>query len=281
MAVDLHAHSNESDGSDTPEELIQKAARIGLSAIALTDHDTLGGINRAQAEADRQGIELISGTELSVTWSRGGMHMIVLWLPPGSGPLQDKLRFLQDARASRNDRMVDRLQELGYDITSEEVAEEAGTGVIGRPHFAAILVRKGYVPTPQAAFDELLAKGAKAYLGRDLLEPVEAIGLALASGAVPIIAHPHTLGLDTSAEFADAFDMLADAGLVGMEAYYSEYNHDRQQELAGFARSFGLVPSGGSDYHGTYKADLELGSGRGELVVPDEVLAELRTHAKG
>lgn len=281
MAVDLHSHSNESDGSDTPEELIQKAARIGLSAVALTDHDTLSGIDRAQAEADRQGIELIPGTELSVTWSRGGMHMIVLWLQPGPGPLQDKLAFLQNARATRNERIVERLQELGYDITLEEVATEAGSGVMGRPHFAAVLVRKGYVPTPQAAFDELLAKGAKAYLGRDLLEPVEAIELSLASGAVPIIAHPHTLGLDTSEEFAEAFGMLREAGLVGMEAYYSEYNQPRRQELVGLARSFGLVPSGGSDYHGTYKAHLELGTGPGDLLVPDEVLAELRTYAKG
>lgn len=280
MAIDLHTHSNESDGSDTPQELVQKAARAGLTAVALTDHDSLGGIEAATAEAVQQGIELIPGTELSVTWARGGMHMVVLWLSPGDGPLQNKLAFLQEARANRNERIVGRLQELGYDITFDEVAAEAGTGVIGRPHFAAVLVQKGYVPDPQTAFDELLAKGQKAYLGRDLLEPVEAIELARASGAVPIIAHPHTLGLDSSEEFADAFSMLSDAGLVGMEAYYSEYNHDRRQELVGLARSFGLVPSGGSDYHGTYKQHLNLGVGTGDLVVPDDLLAELRTYAK-
>lgn len=280
MAIDLHSHSNESDGSDTPRQLIQKAARIGLNAIALTDHDTLAGISEATEEAEAQGIELIPGTELSVTWAKGGMHMIVLWLSPGEGPLQNKLVFLQDARANRNARIVDRLQELGYDITMEEIAAEAGNGVMGRPHFAAVLVQKGYVPDPQTAFDELLAKGKKAYLGRDLLEPVEAIELARASGAVPIIAHPHTLGLNTSNEYAATFAMLREAGLVGMEAYYSEYNHERQGELVSMARSFDLVPSGGSDYHGSYKEHLDLGTGSGDLIVPDEVLAELRTYAK-
>ena len=280
MAIDLHTHSNESDGSDTSRELVQKATRKGLSAVALTDHDTLSGIEAATEEASIQGIELIPGIELSVAWAKGGMHMVVLWLSPGEGPLQNKLAFLQDARANRNARIVDRLQELSYDITLEEIATEAGTGVIGRPHFAAVLVQKGYVPNPQAAFDELLAKGQKAYLDRDLLEPVEAIELARASGAVPIIAHPHTLGLDTSTEFADTFSMLADAGLVGMEAYYPEYDHERQDELVNLARSFGLVPSGGSDYHGTYKEHLDLGTGAGDLLVPDEVLAELRPYAK-
>lgn len=280
MAVDLHTHSRQSDGSDTPAELMANAALARLAAIALTDHDTLAGIGEAQEAADRLGIELVPGTELSLAWDGGGMHLLVLFLAPGGGPLQDRLAELQEARAGRNARMVDRLNELGFDITLEEVNQEAGAGVTGRPHFAAVLVRKGYVTDIPAAFDELLASGRPAYLKRDLLNPEEAIGLARASGGVPILAHPHTLGHDTSEEFAATFERLADAGLVGLECLYPGYDADQRTSLVSTARRFGLVPSGGSDYHGTYKEGLALGTGwEDDLYVDYDVLAELREHA--
>lgn len=280
MSVDLHTHSRQSDGSDTPSELVTAAAAAQLSALALTDHDTLGGIAEADQAARAAGIELVPGTELSLSWDPGGMHLIVLFLRPGSGPLQDRLTSLQAARASRNERMVDRLRELGFEITLDEVAREAGEGVTGRPHFASVLVAKGYVADIPEAFDTLLAKGRPAYLKRDLLEPGEGIRLARESGGVPILAHPHTLGHDTSAQFAATFEFLTDAGLVGIECLYPGYETDRRQGLIKTARSFGLVPSGGSDYHGTYKAGLALGTGwENDLSVGDEVLGELREFA--
>ncbi len=274
MAVDLHTHSRVSDGSDTPTELLANAAAARLSAIALTDHDTLDGLEEAQTAADRHGIRLIRGIELSLEWSRGGMHLVVLFLGE-QGPLQERLADLLKARETRNARMVELLVSLGYEITLDELIAEAGGGVVGRPHMAAILVRRGYFPDPPAVFDELLATGRPGYLGRDRLDPVEAIELARASGGVPIIAHPHTLGLDTSEEYAETITELAAAGLAGIECYYGDYDPDRQRELADTTRRFGLIPSGGSDYHGTYKAGLELGTGRGELHVPDHVLEEL------
>lgn len=274
MAVDLHTHSRVSDGSDTPTELLANAAAARLSAIALTDHDTLDGLDEAQTAADIHGIRLIRGIELSLEWSRGGMHLVVLFLG-AKGPLQERLADLLKARETRNARMVELLVSLGYEITLDELIAEAGGGVVGRPHMAAILVRRGYFPDPPAVFDELLATGRPGYLGRDRLDPVEAIELARASGGVPIIAHPHTLGLDTSKEYAEAITELAAAGLAGIECYYGDYDPDRQRELADTTRRFGLIPSGGSDYHGTYKAGLELGTGRGELHVPDHVLEEL------
>ncbi|MDH3307060.1 MAG: PHP domain-containing protein, partial [Acidimicrobiia bacterium] len=157
MAVDLHTHSSISDGSDTPSELIRRASVVGLDAIALTDHDTIDGLSAAGQAADHHGIRLVPGLELSLAWDRGGMHMVVLFLDDQSGPLQDRLAWLQVARAGRNDRMIALLQSLGYDITIDEVRAEAGAGVTGRPHIAAVLVRKGYVPDIPAAFDELLA----------------------------------------------------------------------------------------------------------------------------
>ena len=274
MAVDLHTHSRVSDGSDSPSDLMANAASAGLTAIALTDHDTLDGLDEAQLAADHHGIRLIRGVELSLEWSRGGMHLVVLFLGQ-DGPLQARLSDLQAARDTRNTRMVDLLQSLDYDITLDELIAEAGGGVVGRPHMAAILVRKGYYPDPPAVFDELLATGRPGYLGRDRLDPVEAIQLARQSKGVPIIAHPHTLGLDTADEYAEAITRLKAAGLAGIECHYGDYPLSQQQELAITTRRFGLIPSGGSDYHGTYKAGLELGTGRGELHVPDTVLEEL------
>ena len=205
------------------------------------------------------------------------MHMVVLFLEPGPGPLQDRLRGLQDARSRRNEVIVERLQNLGMDITYAEILAEAGDGSVGRPHFAAVMARKDYVTDIRAAFDEYLANGRPGYVARERLGPQEAIDLAVTSGAVPIIAHPHTLGLDTAADFAETFTMLQAWGLVGVECIYGEYPAEEQASYADLARRFGLLPSGGSDYHGTYKEGLDLGTGRGWLDVADSILADLRT----
>ncbi len=274
MAVDLHTHSSISDGSDTPTELVAKASQAGLTAVALTDHDTVEGLAEAAEAATVTDIKLIRGVELSVAWVRGGLHMVVLFLPE-EGALLDKLAWLQTSRAARNERMVSRLVDLGYQVTLDEVRSEAGDGVIGRPHIAAVLVAKGYVADIPSAFDQLLAAGKPAYVGRDRLEPIEAIRLARQGRAVPIIAHPHTMGLDTADEYAAAFTELAEAGLIGLECHYGDYPPERRREFIEMADRFGLLPSGGSDYHGTYKAGLEIGVGRGDLVVPDHVLDDL------
>lgn len=274
MAVDLHSHSTYSDGSDTPAELVSRARERGLTAVALTDHDTLEGVEEATAAAD--GIEVIPGTELSLQRLEGGMHLVVLWLPPGRGPLQDRLAELQYARGSRNQLIVDELTRLGMPITLDEILIEAGDGSVGRPHIAAVMVRKGYVPDIKTAFDLWLANGAPAYVKRRLLTPEEGIGLAIESGAVPVLAHPHTLGINRSVEMADILDELKSYGLIGLEAHYSAYHQHERDGYADLARRFGLLASGGSDYHGTYKQGIELGSGHGDLAVPESLLEALR-----
>lgn len=281
MSIDLHSHSTFSDGSDTPEELIATSARIGLDALALTDHDTLEGIPRARAAAHAAGIELISGTELSLEWDKGGMHLVVLWLEPGAGPLQDRLASLQQSRDLRNVGIVERLNHLGIDITIEEVLEQAGSGTAGRPHFAAVMQRKGVVETMNQAFDEFLTNGRPAYVGRERLSPMEAIQLARASGAVPILAHPHTLGVDNRHEMADLLNQLVAYGLVGIECHYGTYTAEGRSGMVAMARRFGLLPSGGSDYHGTYKPDVTLGVGRVGIPVPQGILDDLRHFAVG
>ncbi len=278
MAVDLHAHSTASDGSESPSALVEMAARQGLTSLALTDHDTLDGIEEARNAASETGIELIPGTELSLD-HHGGMHLIVLWLEPGQGPLQDRLADLREGRTVRNAAIVGLLSELGMPLTIEEVAEESGSGSAGRPHIAAVMMRKGYVESIAEAFDLWLGAGKPAYAGRPRLAPEEAVGLARQSGGVPVLAHPHTLGINRAEEMAELLDRLRPAGLVGIEAMCAGYHRHEREGYADLARRFSLVASGGSDYHGRYKPGLELGNGYGDLAVPDSVVEQLRAHA--
>ena len=278
MAVDLHSHSTASDGSETPSTLVDMAVDLGLSALALTDHDTLEGIEEARAAADRVGLDLIPGTELSLQYE-GGMHLVVLWLEPGPGPLQDRLAGLQSGRGGRNAAIVGLLNDNDMPISIEEVIEESGGGTVGRPHIAAVMMRKGYVESINDAFDLWLGEGKPAYAVRERMSPEEGIGLARASGGVPVLAHPHTLGVNRSHEMADLLARLRSAGLVGLEALCAAYQRHEREGYADLARRFGLIASGGSDYHGSYKPNLELGTGYGDLVVPDYIVEELRAWA--
>ncbi len=281
MAVDLHLHSSVSDGTNSPGEVVRLAADAGLSALALTDHDTLAGIPEAAATADRLGIRLVAGTELSVNWPTGTMHMLVYFLSPGPGPLQDRLDGLVSARTTRNHQILERLADLGMVIEHDAVVAEAGGGVVGRPHIAALMVERGYVDTIAAAFDRWLGSGRPAYVPRRRLDAVEAIDLARRSGGLPVIAHPHTLGAG-AADYGEAFATLAAAGLAGIEAHYSEYAPELRTHLARLASSLGLIATGGSDYHGRYKPGLAVGVGLGDLCVTDDVLDALdAAHRRG
>lgn len=246
----------------------------GLTTIALTDHDTLDGIAEAAEAAAEGGIGFIPGTELSVDWPTGTMHMLVYHLAPGPGLLQDRLADLREARERRNHVILERLARLGIDIPFAEVEAESGGGVIGRPHIAAVLVARGHAADIPDAFDRYLAQGRPGYVDRTRLAAAEAIDLARRSGAVPVIAHPHTLGV-SQAEYSAAFSELAAVGLGGIESYYAEYSPELRLHLAGLCDQLGLVATGGSDYHGRYKPGLEVGTGRGDLVVPDDVVAAL------
>jgi hypothetical protein len=272
--IDLHTHSTVSDGSDTPEEVVALAAKAGLSALALTDHDRQDGIAAARKKATELGIELIAGTEISCNHS-GTMHMLVYFLEPGEGPLQDELLRLQVARDNRNDELIARLAELGLPVTMEELEAEAGGSGAGRPHVAAILVRKGAASSVQDAFDRWLAKGRPAYVEKERLDPLPAITLALQSGALPVLAHPLSLGLSPD-ELEGTVGELADAGLVGLESIYGRYSREDRAGLAVMAAQAGLAITGGSDHHGTYKPDLSVGTGPGDLHVPDGALEALR-----
>jgi predicted metal-dependent phosphoesterase TrpH len=275
VAVDLHIHSNKSDGSDSPAAVVRGAVAAGLTGVALTDHDNLNGLAEAAGAAEAAGITFVPGTELSVNWAGSAMHMLVYFLEPGPGPLQDELGSLQQGRKNRNFEIVEKLNALGLEVSYEEIVEEAEGGGIGRPHFAAVLVRKGYVSDIQQAFDQYLATGRPGYVGRRRLDAADAVRLARLSGAVPVIAHPHTIGISES-DYSTAFASLVEVGLGGIEAHYAEYAPELRRHLAALCEDYGIVPTGGSDYHGTYKVDLSIGTGRGDLNVPDETIGKLQ-----
>jgi 3',5'-nucleoside bisphosphate phosphatase len=272
--IDLHTHSTVSDGSDAPERIPVLAAEAGCSAVALTDHDRLDGIGAARAAAATVGVELVPGCELSCevggSWGNGTMHVLVYFLEPGEGPLQDELAHLQDVRDRRNEVMCARL-ELSYD----DLQAEAGGIGAGRPHAAALLVRAGRATSIQDAFDRWLGKGKLGYVEKPRLAPADALRLAVASGALPVLAHPRSLELEP-ADLRSAIEELRALGLVGMECEYGRYDVEARSALKALSTELGLVATGGSDHHGTYKPDLHVGVGRGDLDVPDSALDDLK-----
>jgi predicted metal-dependent phosphoesterase TrpH len=272
--IDLHAHSTASDGSDSPSELMELAERVGLVAVALTDHDTVEGLAEARSACEELGVRLVPGCELSCEVGPATMHLLVYFLSDGPGPLQDRLSRLQAARSDRNERIVAVLRDHGLDVTLEEILDESGGGSVGRPHVAGVLLRKGYVGSIQEAFDAWLGKGKPAYLDRERLLPADAIELAHASGAVAVLAHPTSLGFE-GRELERFVAGLAADGLDGMECDYGRYAPDLRAWLRAMAGRLGLAVTGGSDYHGRYKPEIALGTGLGDLSVADGLLDAL------
>lgn len=274
--IDLHTHSRFSDGSDSPQGIVELAKAAGCSCVALTDHDRIDGIEIARSHAKELEIGFVPGVEISCIFESGTFHLLAYFLEPTSGPLQDRLADIQKARSDRNMVLATRLREGGIPITWDELMEEAGGPNLGRPHFAAVMLKKGIVSSIQEAFDKYLAKGKPFYVPKVLLTPREAIELVVASNALPVIAHPLTLGVSNN-ELASILSELKEYGLVGAESYYARYSKVERISLVRMSKSLSLVPTGGSDYHGTYKTGLQICVGEGDLEVPDSVLAELES----
>jgi hypothetical protein len=274
LAVDLHLHSNISDGADTPERVIELAVQANLTHAALMDHDTLGGVDRARRAADDLGIGFIPGIELSVDHHDTKIHMLVYFLEPGEGPLQSHLADLREGRRERNEQIVANLNDLGYEITIEDVARQAAGPSIGRPHIADALVHKGYISSRDEAFADLLHDGGAAYVERSRLSARDAIRLARASGAVPVIAHPTTMGL-TRDGYARTFRELTDIGLGGIEAHHPMHDMELRAHITELCAQLGIAATGGSDYHGATKRSYRVGVGGGDLRVPESAVEQL------
>jgi predicted metal-dependent phosphoesterase TrpH len=277
--IDLHTHTNYSDGTDAPASLVEKAGLAGLRAIAITDHDTFDGYRAAVDPAREAGLELICGIEISTRLSEQAgrpTHLLAYFLADGpTAEFQDWLKAVQQARRERNELMVRRLQALNFDVTLE-AAEALGRSITGRVHFARLLRDQGYVASIDEAFERYLGDHAPAFVR--MHEPVieEALQLVTGSGGVPVIAHPIRLGLAQSAE-EPVFARLKEAGLMGLEVYHSDHDPAVAARYLGLARKLHLAVTGGSDYHGEAKPNVMLGSGkRGNVQVPYAILNGLR-----
>ncbi len=273
---DLHTHTTASDGSDSPEELIRLSRETGLSAVSITDHDTTAGLARGAEAAGELGVEFIPGIELSVAFPQGNMHLLGYFIDENSPALKEVLIRVQSARAERNPRILDRLNELGLPISMEELEEMAQGGQIGRPHIARIMVEKGFVKSVGQAFDKYLKKGGPAYAPKSILGPADAINTVRKSGGIPVLAHPFSLMTRDGRELEDIILDLKSQGLMGMECWYSEHDEHFTALCLDICRRNRLVATGGSDYHGKAKPYIHLGTGKGNLRIPYSCVEALK-----
>jgi 3',5'-nucleoside bisphosphate phosphatase len=279
--IDLHTHSTASDGSLTPTELIRYSATKRLLAIALTDHDCVDGLDEAVTEGDRLGIEVITAVELSADHSDGTMHILGFFVDRRQQGFCDRLGRLQEARRERNQKIIEKLQALDLKITYDEVVAASGGGQVGRPHYAKVLIQKGYVSSMPEAFERYLKRGAPAYVEKFRFSPRDAIAAIHEAGGVAVLAHPFTLFKESSARLDPLLGMLSEQGLDGMEVIYSTYSEDQSRHYRELAEKYRLLSSGGSDFHGAYKPGIDLGVGQGRLKVPFDLLEPLRKKAQG
>jgi predicted metal-dependent phosphoesterase TrpH len=271
--VDLHCHSTASDGTLAPTAVVQLAKERGLSALALTDHDTINGVAEAAKAAAEVGIDFLPGIEISAEYPHPGtMHILGYGIDSNSSVLRDLTATLLGGRDDRNPKIIAKLQEHGVAITMEEVETEAKVEQsakkkpIGRPHIAAILLRKGYVSSIKLAFDKYLAPGGLAYFDKERLPPHTAVQMIRDSGGIAVLAHPIQLRYTNDAQLETVLKDLVDHGLAGIEVIHSDHDDKLIEQYTGLARRYDLVMTGGSDFHGTNKKDIDLGTARGRRI---------------
>jgi len=274
--VDLHLHTTASDGVMTPSEIVNYAKSKGLVAIAITDHDTIEGLEEGLLEGERIGLEVIPGIEISAEHSPGSMHLLGFFIDIHHPTLKERLGYLQRARAERNPRMAEKLNKLGIDITFDEVLKASGGGQVGRPHFAQVLIEKGYVRSFQEAFDRFLKKGASAYVEKMRFSAEESIHFINEANGVAVLAHPNTLQLNGYSELENLILRLVKTGLRGIEAYYPEHSAQEVAQYKTLAERHGLLVTGGTDYHGIEKNGLDIGVGRGEMRLSYSIVENLK-----
>jgi 3',5'-nucleoside bisphosphate phosphatase len=280
--IDLHSHTTASDGTFSPAQLVDEAGRTGVRTLGITDHDTFSGYDRAVPLARQAGLDLVCGIELSTKLHGYSVHLLGYFLDPflnpdGLGDFRTWIGDLQDSRRERNIRLIARLQELGLNVTLEEVQARGGE-MTGRPHFAQLLLEKGYVSSLQQAFDEYLDESAKGYVTRREPQFAEAVRHIRDAGGIASLAHPVRLREDLAAILPG----LRAAGLNAVEAYHSDHSPSQTALYLELAARHGLLVTGGSDFHGAAKPEIRLGTGRdGNLRVPDDLVDRLRAAGAG
>jgi len=272
VRADLHTHSTASDGTLAPADLVLQASRRGLSIIALTDHDTTAGLDEAMTAGAQLGVRVIPGIELSTNVRAGEVHMLGYGIDPANEVLQGALAGYRRERVDRARRIIDRLRDMGVDLSVDAVISTGSDAAVGRPHIARAMIEAGYVQSVSEAFDRYIGNGKPAYIESERKPtPVEAITLIRAAGGLPVHAHPFS-----SEEFPATLPSLVAAGLAGIEVYYAEYSLEQRQLLAEIASEHGILATGGSDYHGErFKERRDLGSVDLPAPVLDRFLRQL------
>jgi hypothetical protein len=279
LRLDLHLHTTHSDGSLPVREVLTRAQQAGVVGLAITDHDTVAGIPEALALGHELGMDVLPGIEISSRHGDAEVHILGYCFDWTQPELLSRLASLRASRHERNPQIVEKLRSLGMDISYEEVRELAGTESVGRPHIARVLMQKRYVASAKEAFDRYLANGKTAYVPRSLPDPVTAVGWILSAGGVPVLAHP-TWVRESRQGLVDLCRTLKEQGLKGVEVHYSTHRPSDTAEYLQLARSLDLLVTGGSDFHGETKPDIDVGIGRGNLTVPATLLEPIRKAAR-
>ncbi len=277
--IDLHTHSTASDGTLTPTEVVETAAQAGLSAIALTDHDTIAGVEEAMTAADRCGIRVIPGIEISCHSMGKEVHMLGFFLDYTDETFLKTLEDLRENRGGRNQKMLDAFVRDGFPITWEKLKHGNPDSVITRAHFARVLVDEGICKTKNEAFDKYLGDGKKYYIPRSKIRPEDAITYIHQAGGVAVLAHPYEYKL-SKAQLVTMIEELKNAGLDGIECYHSNNYVGQSLVLKELAHRYDLAITGGSDFHGSNKPDISLGIGRGGLKVHESLIEPLELRKK-
>lgn len=267
MLIDLHTHSTESDGTLTPEEVVEFASSKGFVKLALTDHDTTSGLERFTTQAEKSGISAAPGIEISAEWKSGHCHLIGLNLSDRRESLETTLETIREGRILRNQEIMRKLNKLGIPLQLGDVEKFAGGNVIARPHIAMALYKGGYAESLTEAFERFLKKGACAYVERFRLQPESAVRLLKEAGARVVLAHPSQLNLQNS-ELKSFMEKLMDYGLDGMEVFTPYVDDNQIGSYLEIVRELGLKCSGGSDFHGENKPERHLGYYRPDVPVP-------------
>jgi len=274
--IDLHVHTSMSDGTFSPEEVVQVAQQKGLAAIAITDHDTVAGVRRGQTKGAELGIEVVSGVEISTEWPNGILHMLGYFVNAEDTALLTALDSLKKDRQERILKIVSKLNDHNVPVGADEVDQEAVGGVPGRPHVANLIMRKGHVATRQEAFDRYLGKGAPAYVEKKKLSPLEAMQLIANAGGVPVLAHPYSLDEPDARELEQILRRLMLTGLKGIEVYYPQHTAEQTDLFLHLAKKLDLAVTGGTDFHGANRPDVEIGVFPGGKTLPCSILEELK-----
>ena len=289
--IDLHVHSTKSDGTLTPTELVNYAVEKGLSAFALTDHDTTEGIdealaaaaehNQAIANGTRQGIplEVIPGIEFSTEYLGKDIHILGLYIDYNSSAFKSKIQEFVDSRILRNQKMCQSLASDGIDITYEKLLEENPGCVITRSHYAKYLLQHGYTTSMKEAFERYIGDHCKHYIPREKITPMQAVNLINEVGGLAFLAHP-TLYHMSDRVLEGLIKELKEVGLAGLEAVYCTYTQGEEAQMRKFASKYDLLISGGSDFHGSIKPKLDLAVGYGKLFIPESILTDIKAVLK-